>query len=45
MSSPAKYQEEWWAGAVSKVRKSIDQKQATVAMSIKLSSCISNHEP
>ncbi len=26
MLFPAKYQEEWWAGAVSKVRKSIDQK-------------------
>jgi len=36
MSIPSKYQEEWWAGAVSKVRKSIDQKQDTVAMSIKI---------
>jgi len=26
MSIPEKYQEEWWAGAISKVRKSIDQK-------------------
>ena len=26
MPIPEKYQEEWWAGAVSKVRKSIDQK-------------------
>jgi len=36
MSIPEKYREEWWAGAISKVRKSIDQKQATVAMSIKI---------
>ncbi len=24
MSIPEKYQEEWWAGAISKVRKSVD---------------------
>jgi len=35
MSIP-KCQEEWWAGVISKVRKSIYQKQATVAMSIKI---------
>jgi len=38
MLIPAKSQEEWWAGAVSKVRKSIDQKLATVAVSIKIES-------
>jgi len=36
MSIPAIYQEEWWTEAISKVRKSIDQKQTTVAMSIKI---------
>jgi len=36
MSIPQKYQEEWWAGAINKVRKSIDQKRATVAMSRKI---------
>jgi len=36
MSIPERYREEWWAASVSKIRKSIDQKRATVAMSIKI---------
>jgi len=35
LTIPERIQENWWAGAVSKVRKSIDNKRATVAMAIK----------